>query len=142
MDIPSATIVLGPFGDLVNYGDDLFLSWYPIGCTTFSTGTRAPSWPPALDEKDLSKLREGIYAGLRPLVPCLSALAPEHLRAAEVNGGIIFALGDTDLSAPTSGLHQRYRTGPRSFGRYHSIDTGKYTTAPPFAKQLADRLLL
>ena len=29
---PSATIVLGPFGDVVDYGtENLFLSWYPLG---------------------------------------------------------------------------------------------------------------
>jgi hypothetical protein len=30
--------------------------------------------------------------------------------------------------------------GLRSRGRYHSVDTGKYTTAPLFAMETVDRI--
>jgi hypothetical protein len=57
-----------------------------------------------------------------------------------VHAGIIFAWGDTDVHDPASRLHERHSVGPRSFGRYHSVNTGKYTLAPLFARQLAERI--
>ena len=53
---------------------------------------------------------------------------------------MVYARGSTDIDNPGSGLHERHAIGPRSFGRYHTVDTGKYTTAPLFARRLADRL--
>ena len=55
-------------------------------------------------------------------------------------GGHIFAWGQTDIDDAKSVLHERHAIGPRSFGRYHSINTGKLTTAPLFAKQMADQI--
>ena len=54
--------------------------------------------------------------------------------------GIIYAHGDTDLSDADTELHQRHSIGLTSVGRYHSVNTGKLTTAPYFARKVADRL--
>ena len=35
----------------------------------------------------------------------------------------------------------RHAIGPQSHGRYHTVDTGKLTTAPLFGKRLADTIL-
>jgi hypothetical protein len=139
--LPSVTIALGPFGDVVTYTNgDVFLSWYPVGRTGISSALRPPNWPLPLGEPEASIVREGTLQALSRIVPSLSA----HRGALEntnVLGGVIFALGATDVHDPASRLHQRYDVGPRSFGRYHTVDTGKYTLAPMFAKLAADGIL-
>ena len=54
--------------------------------------------------------------------------------------GAVFAWGSSDIDDPGSYLHRRYEIGVHSHGRYHSIDTSKYTTAPLFALEAADRV--
>ena len=74
-------------------------------------------------------------------MPGLRDLQSECLMHGEVTGGVIFAWGETDITNPLSELHSRHDVGPHSYGRYHSIDTGKLTLAPLFARQMADALL-
>ncbi len=141
-DAPSVTVALGPFGDVVNYGSgDLFLSWYPVGRRGMSGGIAPPDWPlppPAAEQADI---RAGVRAGLQALIPGLAGIGATELDSAEVQGGIIYAVGETDVDDRTSQLHQRARTGPVSYGRYHTVDTGKYSLAPLFALELAERIL-
>jgi hypothetical protein len=43
VQLPSATVVLGPFGDVVSYGDgSAYLSWYPAGMTAISAAETPP----------------------------------------------------------------------------------------------------
>jgi len=86
-------------------------------------------------------VRTGIYRGLCPILPELHHVSPDAIASSDVGGGIIYALGHTDVGDPGSCLHERYRVGPRSFGRYHTVDTGKYTLAPLFAMLTADRIM-
>jgi glycine/D-amino acid oxidase-like deaminating enzyme len=137
---PSATIVLGPFGDIVRYDhDEIFLSWYPVGRLGISSNLKPPAWPIPVGEPAAATVRTGIFDALLQLMPGLKHLHPS-IAASAVNGGIIYALGDTDVNDPESRLHERYSVGPRSFGRYHTVNTGKYTLAPMFARQTADRI--
>ena len=55
-------------------------------------------------------------------------------------GGVIFALGNTDVDNYESKLHTRYEVGIRTFDNYHSVNTGKYTLIPYLAVKVADRL--
>jgi hypothetical protein len=57
-----------------------------------------------------------------------------------VAGGIILAAGETDIDDPMSRLHTRNAVGVRSVDGYHSVDTGKYTLAPMYAMEIADRV--
>jgi glycine/D-amino acid oxidase-like deaminating enzyme len=124
--LPSATLVLGPYGDLVNFGNgDYYLSWYP----SFKLGQ-------TIDRG--STIRQGL-AGMAAYVPGLDALAGPGC-AHELGGGVIFAWGSTDIDDPGSGLHQRWAIGPECHGPYLSIDTGKYTMAPLFALQAAEQV--
>jgi hypothetical protein len=134
---PSATIVLGPFGDVVQFGaGDLLLSWYPVGRRHWSEALRFDAMPLTDDEKD--QIRQGIWTALARLFPqSLGSSVPADL---EVMGGVILALGVSDIDHKDSQLHERRLIGPRSFGRYHSADTGKWTTAPMFAESLARRI--
>ncbi len=137
----SVTIVLGPFGDLVTYPDgEVHLSWYPAGMRGMSSGVLPPQRPPWPGKGHTDALRRSILAGLSGVIPALAELAPAGPDALDVRGGVIFATGQTDIDDPASGLHLRSDIGPRSFDRYHSIDTGKLTMAPLFAKMTADRI--
>jgi hypothetical protein len=140
--VTSTSIVLGPYGDLVDHGDGHhYLSWYPSGMQGVSDDVAPPDWPVTLDGAAADGLRRGIVAGLAGVLPAVGALPAAAVEAAAVEGGAIFAWGATDIDDPASGLHDRFDIGPRSAGRYHSIDTGKLTTAPQFAVQAADRIV-
>ncbi len=139
--LPSTTIVLGAFGDVVAFGDgNLYLSWYPAGMRGLSSELSPPAWPLVLDEPASIEMRKQILDGLRGIVPAIGRLVPDTVEYWRVKAGIIFAWGKTDIQDPTSGLHQRHAIGPRSYGRYHTVDTGKLTMAPLFGKTVADRI--
>jgi hypothetical protein len=136
--LPSTTLVLGPYGDLVNHGNGkVYLSWYPI-CKLGETPTSNcdPLYETA-SSINFDLLVHESLAALSRYVPCL-----EKLRAGndcvEVGGGVIFAWGSSDITDIDSGLHQRYRIGPSVHDNWISVDTGKYCMAPFFGLQTAD----
>jgi glycine/D-amino acid oxidase-like deaminating enzyme len=138
---PSATIVLGPFGDVVQYADgNVCLSWYPVGRRRWSQALRLDEDAMALAENEKADVRQGIWDGLARLFPATLGRSDPATANLQVEGGVILALGTSDVDHKTSQLHERSRIGPRSFGRYHSVDTGKWTMAPFFAETLAGRI--
>lgn len=139
--VPSTTIVLGAFGDIAAYGNgDFNLSWYPASMRDMSSDLSPPSWPLDLDEPASVELRHAILEGLTRVVPTVAGLNPKTVECWHVKAGIIFAWGQSDIHDHASGLHARYAIGPRTRGRYHSVDTGKLTMAPLFGKMIADRI--
>ncbi len=138
--VPSMTIALGPFGDVVNYGDGgVYFSWYPTGLVGRSAELRAPDWDRDLPPRRVADAVRRSFACLADLCPALAALAPAP-SAIEPIGGTIFAWGETDIDEPGSHLHTRYEVGVHSAGRYHSLNPGKYTLAPYLALEAADRV--
>jgi hypothetical protein len=134
--------VLGPFGDIVTYGNgEAFLSWYPAGMRGLSSDLKPPSWPLSLEPAASLRVRDETLKGLGRIVPSVAQLSAEAIESCRTKAGIIFAWGSTDIPDIASGLHDRYAVGLQSYGRYHSIDTGKLTMAPYFAKMLADSIL-
>jgi glycine/D-amino acid oxidase-like deaminating enzyme len=139
--IPSVSFVLGAFGDIVQYaGGESYLSWYPAGLKASTSGLAPDPFAPLLEGEAAGEIRRGTIEGLSALLPELSNIAP-LLQESAVQGGVIFAWGETDITDPLSELHSRHEVGPRSYGRYHSVDTGKFTTAPLFARQLVTSIL-
>jgi FAD dependent oxidoreductase len=137
-NLASTTIVLGPFGDIVNYpGRLMYLSWYPAGMTTWSTDVVPPRLPASLQGAQAQAVQGGILRGLAEVAPNIAAL--EFIEA-QIRGGWIYALGSTDIGDPNSNLHKRSDIGVRGRGRYISVDTGKLTTAPMFAAMAARRI--
>lgn len=140
--VDPTTIVLGPFGDIVQYASgELFLSWYPAGCRGIETGLA----PTPADDSTLVPARraamvEAIVFELGRIVPDLRGRAAQIAAQADLRNGVIFALGATDIDDRHSLLHQRRDVGVRSFGPYHTVDTGKYSLAPLFAREMADRV--
>ena len=140
--LPSTTIVLGPFGDVVTYDDgSMFLSWYPAGRLGTSADVRPPDWPAELEGVLAKEVSAGILDGLAEIVPGVGALSAAQAEGARVLGGVIYAHGHTDIDDPASVLHERHEIGPVSHGRYHTVDTGKLTMAPRFARLTADQIL-
>lgn len=146
--IPSATGILGAYGDVVNHHDGAFyLSWYPLCKLAQSTDGDARSLRRLTPPVDASTLatptaqRAFVHANIAALaayIPAMHALTdPEHY---QLGGGIILAKGATDIDDPDSYLHQRAAIGPMAYGTYISIDTGKYCTAPLFALSAADMI--
>ena len=136
----SVTTLLGPFGDVANFGGGaLFMSWYP-SCRIGISREPAPSaWQPAASTEPGSG-EAGLIDGLGAIVPGVATLLRRLDTRVRWLHGAVFAWGSSDIDDPGSYLHRRYEIGVHSHGRYHSIDTSKYTTAPLFALEAADRV--
>lgn len=137
----SATIVIGPYGDVVLRDDGIaYLSWYPTGCRGWTHDIAAPAdWGPACrGETDAETARSVASEALRNLAewyPEIAAAKPLY-----VDAGAIVAYGNTDVDDPKSGLHDRTRIGVFGDGVWFSVDPGKLTTAPLFTLEAADRI--
>jgi len=140
--VPSTTVVLGAFGDIVDYGNtEFYLSWYPSGRRGWSTDLAPPSWPTSPSPTEADEIARQTMMNLEEVYPGVARLATMKGDGPVVRGGVIFSLGNTDVDDPDSGFHRRSDVGVASWGSYHSVDTGKYTTAPIFAVAAADRVL-
>jgi glycine/D-amino acid oxidase-like deaminating enzyme len=136
VSVPSMVVGVGPFGDIKNYnGRDLYLSWYPDGLLSESQGVE-PVLPRSMTEPERQRTAVAIVAHLAELLPPVGEVldAAESLR---LGGGFVFAQGEGSLSDPASTLHRRDRFGVRRLDGYYSVDTGKYSTAPWMARDLA-----
>jgi hypothetical protein len=139
--LPTSTWALGPFGDVLTYGDDLaYLSWYPAGRVAFATGGDGASRPTRPDPDLARTITATIIHGLARLVPSIRDLDPTR-DDIEVFGGVIVGNGSTDIDDPRSALHRRDNIGVVSAGDYHSISTGKLTTAPLMGRRAAGAVL-
>lgn len=139
-EFPSCTMVQGPYGDCVNFtGKGGFFSWYPIGRTGWSEGKNPPDWDQLYSKEERMDIFQRSFEELKKRVPALRSLQfPEE--KVDPAGGVIFALGNTDVDNSSSKLHTRHEVGIRSFDGYHSVNTGKYTLIPLLALQLANRI--
>jgi len=139
---PSATFVLGPFGEVVTYGDGtIYLTWYPDCLRAISADVTPPDWATYPSEPLRSEIIRGTFRALSEIVPGLQEIDVESLlESASVKGGTIVAWGKTDIYDPASELHRRFEIGVTSEGKFHSVDPGKLTMAPYFAQVCAERI--
>jgi len=138
---PSATVVLGPFGEVVTYGDGLiYLTWYPVCLQAISTAVSPPQWDTYPAEPPRSRLLKETFSAVSEIVSSLRAIDPEKIPEATVKGGAIVAWGKTDIYDPESELHRRFEIGVTTDGSFHSVDPGKLTMAPYFAEVCAERI--
>jgi hypothetical protein len=139
MRLPSAVIAVGPFGDIKSYSDrDFYLSWYPAGLLLESLAL-APAAPPALDAHAKQSVAARISNALSDIIPGVRDVFANAERI-DIEGGYVFAQGRGSLADPSATLHARSGFGVRRRGRYISVDTGKYSTAPLMARDLAAQL--
>lgn len=142
VSLPTTTIVLGPFGDVVDYADgSCYLSWYPSGLQGTSSDLELPARLRNPPDASTAKIRSGIAAGLASVIPGVSRIPEDDLASAQLLGGAIFAWGSSDIDDRLSELHNRFEIGVASYGRYHTVDTGKLTVAPLFARVVGKRVL-
>ena len=108
---------------------------------TAHSGSLAPPacWGTMPDDTYLSTIARESFAAMEAIVPQLRNVHPQEIR---VRAGVIVAWGSTDIDDRASELHRRSEIGVHSYGRYHSIDPGKFTMAPHFARVCADRIAL
>ena len=72
--------------------------------------------------------------------PRLRGARPRAGAPVDANGGLIYALGASDVDDPDSRLHDRFEIGIQSRGRYHSVDTGQPMVVPWWGVRVADRV--
>ena len=139
VDIKSVVVAVGPFGDIKNYnGRDFYLSWYPVGLIAESEAVSLEQPQPLNGAQ-----RQGFIADVRAALASILPAATQVFDAAEelnVQGGFVFAMGRGSLGDPASTLHRRDRFGVRRYGNYFTVDTGKYSTAPWLAWNLAKEI--
>ncbi|MDX5337913.1 MAG: FAD-binding oxidoreductase [Cyclobacteriaceae bacterium] len=139
-EFPSCTMVQGPYGDCVNFSEKGgFFSWYPIGRTGWSEGKNPPDWDQMYTQEERMDIFQRSFEELKKRVPILCGLQ-FPVEKVDPAGGVIFALGNTDVDNSASKLHTRHEVGIRTFDGYHSVNTGKYTLVPLLALQLANRI--
>jgi choline dehydrogenase-like flavoprotein len=137
-DAPSATLVLGPFGDVVVRPDrTAYLSWYPTGLQGWSHDLQMPpDWDaPCAGREDPARAAEiaaRIMTHIDGWMPGIGRSTPY-----QIDAGAILAHGRTDVDDPQSGLHGRMDSGVTSLDGWHSLNPGKLTTAPLFAAEVA-----
>jgi hypothetical protein len=104
------------------------------------TGAQETDWNAVLRAVDSNTVRRETIDALARICPAVGNVEAIAGGDAIVNGGSIFALGDTDIDDPGSQLHERLDTGVDARGAYLSVDTAKFTLAPAVAVQTADRV--
>ena len=133
-ELRPVTMVQGPYGDIVPWNDgSVYISWYPTGRTYFSSS------PPDMSAEDPVQAGRVARDSLDVLAEMFPGLA--HARVLSSLPGVIMARGETDVDNRASRLHERYNIGPRSWGNWWTIDTGKLTTAPLFAEQCSREII-
>lgn len=139
LDVPSALVATGPFGDVKNYGGrDFYVSWYPLGLMIDSPAVSPPP-PPRLEKDAADRLARAVLERLECYLPASRRIS-ENLETVRLEGGWVHAAGSGLLSDPASALHRRSSFGVIRAGTYVSVDTGKYSTAPWLAHQVADMI--
>lgn len=142
--MPSLSMALGAYGDIIPLGDRIYLQWYPKTMLGWSTQLRPPEqWDAICSRPAAPNTLQEIGAGVRNgLVEIVPQLAGAELLSADA--GMIFSWGDKDIDDIESEFHQRHRVGLQTYdgdlAGYMSIDTGKFTCAPLFAEHLRRHL--
>jgi glycine/D-amino acid oxidase-like deaminating enzyme len=128
---PTVTLVQGPFGDVVEHTDYVYISWYPTGRLAHESGV-SPSQS-ALDAlADAWSRTDLADAQARALQRW--GLIPDPVTVQEVAAGFILGAGDIDIDHRTSLLHQRAEFGVRRDGVIFTPSNFKLTSAPLAAR--------
>ena len=142
VEVPSSTIIQGPYGDFVDFGGGYYYaSWYPFCQQGFVKNEPVPPhWNRNLKKEEGEALAKKALAQLARYIPALEKIKMENIEELSVLGGVIYAHGKTDVNDPKSGLHRRDQPAIQSRGNYYSINPGKFTLCPYFADQTARQM--
>lgn len=139
---PSATMVIGKYGDVVNQKNgNAYLSWYPSACIGWSHDVSPPAdWEqPAQGNVDSALAQQLASEFLENIETWYPGIKQSSVVV--VDAGPIVAYGQTDVDDAESKLHDRSGIGFKRVGNYHSIETGKLTTAPMLAVEFVNSIL-
>jgi hypothetical protein len=131
----------GRFGDVVNFGNGrAYVSWYPACLRGWSSDVEVPaSWDP-INRGDLgpAEAEEITTRSLEALDTVIPGF--RDCRIDSVAAGVIFSWGCTDIDDLASELHRRDDIGPEAHDGYITVNTGKLTSAPLFARRVVELL--
>lgn len=139
--LPSLTMVLGRYGDVVTYPNaPTHFSWYPTCLRGWSnTPTPPVEWEDVCagkaDPAIAAQVAREMLAAFEQIIPGIAAS-----RIETIDAGVIYSWGETDIDDYASALHQRHEIGFTAHDGNYSIDTGKFTCAPYFAQELVNHV--
>ena len=134
-EIPSVSIMNGPFGDFVRYGPDdkVYFAWHPMSPTIITHNVSdvinqfddhaASSFPPGYEDHII----QGHKKAFEMLFPAYDS---RFLNEGIVGTGYVVANGLIDIDDPASGLHERRDPPNLIVDGYVSVKTQKLTNAP------------
>ena len=134
-NIPSVSVMNGPFGDFVRYGPDdkIYFAWHPMSPTVITHNlTEAEEhfhrhvisdFPPGFERHTI----EGHRNAFEQLFPGFDS---SFFNDGIVGTGYVVANGLTDIGDPKSGLHVRRDPPNLVKDGYISVKTQKLTNAP------------
>ena len=128
---PSATFVLGPFGEVVTYGDGLiYLTWYPECLQGISTDVTPPEWDTYPAEPLRSRILTGTFRALSAIVPSLRDLDPENLPEASSKAERSWHGAKQTFTTPQA----NYINGSRSASLPKEAFTPSIPESPPWRR--------
>lgn len=129
--VPTSTLVAGPFGDLVQHRDHVYLSWYP-DARLHHEFAAAPSDAAAasLSRVDDPMIIEAQVNALRRY-----GWLQHDLEIIEGVGGFILGEGQHDIAHRESGLHDRHGSGLDRYGDVLVPRSFKFSSAPAAARR-------
>jgi hypothetical protein len=136
--VRNVTLVHGPFGDIVQYGDRVYVSWYPVCRIHHEVGLETSARFNNLIESGYN-LDAGIDEILAPFRSL--CLLPDRFELLEIHTGAILGEGMTDITDIRSGLHSRHGDRILQNGSMLTSLNYKLTTAPQAARKLCDMVL-
>ena len=140
IQLPSAVVATGPFGDVKSYtGSEFYVSWYPAGLIAEAEGIDPPSLG-ELTPSRRARVATETFARLGEIIPSVADVEA-MADVVTVAGGWVSAAGTGPLADPSSTLHRRAAVGFTRTGNYITVDTGKYSIAPWLANKVVDSLL-
>lgn len=138
---PNVTFVIGEYGDTVACGERVYVSWYPAGLLKSEVALAPDPAPVDISPTTARRITDASIAALARYMPEYGQALAAHANDFQVRGGYISAWGNSGIADPKSGLHSRAEIGVTSLPRFHSVNTGKYTTAPMYGEIAALRVL-
>ena len=137
----TATMTVGPFGDVVVLPTHVYLSWYPVARLA-QEESLVPS--EKMHENIAAQLAHGdlvvrqvAHLSSLKLIPDMKDI---DLDRAVLGGGFVVGEGKFDIERRESGLHSRPPRGVIRDGRVYTPLNYKLTTAPLSAKSLVDEI--
>lgn len=134
IEIPSITIVNGPYGDYVNFKCDddqkMYFSWYPISMYGMVINQDIPDEWNQICKGEINKELSGKQIGLHQMKFIQLFKRKFLFNEPRLVGGVIVANGKEDINHKKSKLHQRNDIPIEHQDGYYSISTGKFTSGP------------